>query len=156
MASDQHQPNAWAVILSTNMRVLSIRQPWAYFICEGTKKTENRSWSTDYRGPVLIHAGQRWADEAVETIEQRFGLSIPRDLPRGGIVGIAGLVDIVTASDDPFFTGPFGFVMVGAQPLPFMPHPGALGLRTPPSEIVDRIDSAILKQVDEAVRHWTK
>ena len=38
------------------MKILSIRQPWAALIVHGFKETENRTWSTSYRGPVLIHA----------------------------------------------------------------------------------------------------
>ena len=38
------------------MRVLSVRQPWASLLVRGVKDIENRTWSTTYRGPVLIHA----------------------------------------------------------------------------------------------------
>ena len=40
-------------------RALSIRQPWAWLILNGYKDLENRTWRTDYRGPLLIHAGMR-------------------------------------------------------------------------------------------------
>ena len=39
------------------MRALSVRQPWASLIASGRKTIELRSWSTAYRGPVLILAG---------------------------------------------------------------------------------------------------
>lgn len=39
------------------MRALTIRQPWASLIATGAKTIETRPWRTDYRGPVLIHAG---------------------------------------------------------------------------------------------------
>lgn len=39
------------------MRVLSVKQPWASLIASGRKSVELRSWSTKYRGPVLILAG---------------------------------------------------------------------------------------------------
>ena len=38
------------------MKTLSIRNPWAYLIAYGVKDVENRSWKTDYRGELLIHA----------------------------------------------------------------------------------------------------
>lgn len=38
------------------MKVLSIKQPWAYLIATGIKDIENRSWKTNYRGKFLIHA----------------------------------------------------------------------------------------------------
>ena len=39
------------------MKVLTLRQPWATLDAEGIKKYEFRSWKTNYRGKVLIHAG---------------------------------------------------------------------------------------------------
>jgi hypothetical protein len=38
------------------MKILSIRQPGAYLTTRGSKDIENRSWSTKYRGPFLVHA----------------------------------------------------------------------------------------------------
>jgi hypothetical protein len=47
----------------TPNKALSIRQPWAHLIVAGIKQIENRTWTTRYRGPLLIHAGQLWHDE---------------------------------------------------------------------------------------------
>jgi hypothetical protein len=38
------------------VKTLSVRQPYAMFICCGVKTVENRTWKTDYRGRLLIHA----------------------------------------------------------------------------------------------------
>ena len=38
------------------MKVLSVRQPWAWLIVAGYKDIENRTWSTPYRGELAIHA----------------------------------------------------------------------------------------------------
>lgn len=38
------------------MKVLSIKEPWASLIMNGTKKIETRSWKTKYRGEIYIHA----------------------------------------------------------------------------------------------------
>ena len=38
------------------MKVIVIRQPWAWLIVHGFKDIENRSWSTQYRGRLLIQA----------------------------------------------------------------------------------------------------
>jgi hypothetical protein len=100
---------------------------------------------------VLIHAGKRWADEPIETIEKRFNVTIPRDLPRGGIVGIAGLREVITRSADPYFCGPYGFVLVGAQQLPYMSAKGALGLRIAPASVVKSIDPAIVDDIRAAI-----
>ena len=39
------------------MQVLTLKQPWATLVAEGIKKYEFRSWKTNYRGKILIHAG---------------------------------------------------------------------------------------------------
>lgn len=38
------------------MKVISIQEPYASLIKEGYKKIETRSWKTNYRGEILIHA----------------------------------------------------------------------------------------------------
>jgi len=38
------------------LKTLSVKQPHATLICAGVKRVENRSWKTDYRGRLLIHA----------------------------------------------------------------------------------------------------
>lgn len=38
------------------MKTLSIKNPYAYLIAFGLKKTEYRSWKTDFRGRFLIHS----------------------------------------------------------------------------------------------------
>jgi hypothetical protein len=112
----------------TPNKELSIRQPWAHLIVAGIKQIENRTWTTRYRGPLLIHAGQLWHDETIADIERRHRIAIPRDLQLGGIVGIVDLVDVVTQSDDPYFYGPFGFVLENARLLSFTPMRGRLGI----------------------------
>jgi hypothetical protein len=129
-----------------HLHALSIRQPWASEIILGTKDVENRTWPTKHRGPVLIHAAksQATADAMgfLEFLRER-GLSMNantarswratafRDLPRGGIIGIAEIVDCVEASESPWFVGPYGFVLRNAKPLPFIPCKGLLGFFKP-------------------------
>ena len=40
------------------IKALSLWQPWASLIAMGAKKYETRSWSTNYRGPLLICAAK--------------------------------------------------------------------------------------------------
>jgi hypothetical protein len=42
------------------MKCLSTRPPWARLLVLGIKPVENRSWGTDYRGPLLIHQSRTW------------------------------------------------------------------------------------------------
>ncbi len=41
------------------MMTLTIWQPWAQLIALGVKTIETRSWSTDYRGSLAIHAAKK-------------------------------------------------------------------------------------------------
>lgn len=41
------------------MKVLSVWQPWAQLLAAGHKHNETRSWRTNYRGEILIHATQK-------------------------------------------------------------------------------------------------
>jgi hypothetical protein len=41
------------------MKTISLLQPWAALVVIGAKQFETRSWSTPYRGPLLIHASQK-------------------------------------------------------------------------------------------------
>jgi hypothetical protein len=40
------------------MKALTICQPYAELIARGDKRVENREWPTNYRGPLMIHAGK--------------------------------------------------------------------------------------------------
>jgi len=97
-------------------KALSIMQPWAHLVCAGVKRVENRTWNTDYRGLILIHASATYAREARRELS-RMNVMVPETLPRGCLVGFAELVDVIEDSDDPFFTGPYGFVLRNAQAL---------------------------------------
>lgn len=119
------------------MKVLSIRQPWASFIFANGpnwKRVENRSWPTDYRGWLYIHASKGVTEE--EYAEARkFAIKcgvylIPpyADLLRGGIIGMVRLAGCVRRHESRWFTGPFGFVLSHRYPLPFEPCAGQRGL----------------------------
>lgn len=45
------------------MKTLTVRQPHASLIALGVKTIETRSWSTRYRGPLLIHAGKQFVEK---------------------------------------------------------------------------------------------
>lgn len=126
------------------MKALSILQPWAWLIVHGYKPVENRRWRTNYRGPLLIHAGKKWGVEQKQDlalVRRHFPhIQLPDAFARGGIVGTATLVDCVSSMDDPWFFGPYGFVLERAQALPFMECRGALGFFTPPQEIGAQLD----------------
>ena len=45
-------------------RALSVPQPWAFAILWGGKNIENRTWETQFRGRIWIHAPKsEWVDD---------------------------------------------------------------------------------------------
>ncbi len=119
---------------------LSIRQPWAWAICQAGKDIENRDWSTRFRGPVAIHAAKGMTRDEYEDFIHTVhaisrihsfpeGLTVPgaKELQRGGIIGTAEIVDCVRRSDSPWYFGRWGFVLANARAIPFIPVKGQLG-----------------------------
>jgi len=93
------------------MRALSYTRPWAELVVGGFKDIENRPWTTDYRGRVLVHAAKSWDHEALdfaEIVEAQLGRNLGvRDVPRAaadhptGILGTVELLDICSVTIDP-------------------------------------------------------
>ena len=76
---------------------LTVRQPWASLIMAGIKDIENRSWRTNYRGQLFIHAGLT-IDR--ETMSQHGHLL--SDYPCGVILGTVELIDCLLNYDSPW------------------------------------------------------
>jgi hypothetical protein len=122
------------------MKAITIRQPWAWITIHSGKNIENRGWSTNVRGPVLIHAAKGMTrneyEDALDSAHDVLGnvgierIPEPQKLHRGGIVGVADLVDVLTPKGQRYgwhMPDQFGFVLRNARPLPFLPCKGALG-----------------------------
>ncbi len=75
-------------------KALSFRQPWAELILQGRKTMDLRTYRTEHRGPLAIHASKLVEREAC----QRHGLD-PDELERGGIVGMVELMDVVPLTE---------------------------------------------------------
>ncbi len=78
------------------MKAITIRQPWATLIMQGVKKYEFRSWKTNFRGEVLIHAGKGIDKEAVERLKKY----LPEELPLGKILGKVEITDCIPMSEE--------------------------------------------------------
>jgi hypothetical protein len=145
------------------MKTLSLRQPWLWAILHAGKRIENRvmvvrgerrppTWHR-YRGPILLHAAKgctrKEFHQACTWMERRGGVEtmhpmILEDLPRGGIVGLARIVDVVPPCAGSggrcqckaalsfglswHMPDQYGFVLTDVEPLPFTPCTGMLGL----------------------------
>ncbi len=77
------------------MRALTLTQPWSTLVALGEKRIETRSWSTNYRGPLAIHAAKgfpRWARQLCA--DPAFIEALKSEpLPMGVIVCTCRLVD---------------------------------------------------------------
>ena len=83
--------------MKKRIKALSLWQPWASLVAEGHKTYETRSWQTNYRGWLAIHAARRWKRDQQE-IMRRWpynALPLPDPLPTGAIVAVARLVDVL-------------------------------------------------------------
>jgi hypothetical protein len=47
------------------MKALSVKQPYASWIADGSKTIETRKWATKYRGPLLICSSARTDEETI-------------------------------------------------------------------------------------------
>jgi hypothetical protein len=97
-------------------RCLSIRQPWVHHILHDGKDIENRDWPTRHRGWTILHASASKAE--IDPGEAKY--------PLGGICGMARIVGCTTHSDSQWFNGPFGFELLEAFEVPFIPLKGRL------------------------------
>lgn len=89
-------------------KALSVLQPWASLYVHGNKILETRSWNTQHRGPLLIHASKSASvlrDSSPEfTIAQTAHSEyhcryITKDqLAFGAIIGMVNIVDTVQFS----------------------------------------------------------
>lgn len=119
------------------MRVLQIRQPYAWLVSIGAHDVIPTARPSSYRGPVLLYASNRrspvpsWFAAAYYSI---MGERLPKryNLEHGGIVGFAEIYDVVRVSNAPppdsIFSAMPGYKVRGAQPLAFQAcHPHDIG-----------------------------
>ena len=133
------------------MKIISVRQPWASLIVTGGKNVrtgvvelkdvENRTWSTNYRGPVLVHASLRADAITPDEVERRFGVRLSSELPLGAVVGVTEIVDCVRPHPSKWYApGCYGFVLANSRPLSFVKWKGSLSLRNAPRELLTELD----------------
>jgi hypothetical protein len=140
---------------ATDIRALTVGPAWAYAIVVGAKKIENRSWNTNYRGPLLIHAGgssSRQDEQEVDELLIYGGLKggLPKEIDGSAFVGLAILADVVNDANpgkwkkDPWWCGPYGFVLKFAFAFAMAyPAKGKLGLWRPSSVDLRRLSKEL-------------
>jgi len=93
------------------VKVLSVRQPWAWAIAAGYKYIENRTWTTSHRGKLGIHASARWDDDAeaatrfIRDTARAAGHTLPKTLrdampltATGYVLAVVDLVSVCEAT----------------------------------------------------------
>lgn len=78
------------------MKALTLYQPWASLVAQGVKTIETRSWSTHYRGRLLIHAGTHPMGAGNGSLELWQSHGDGSSPPLGVIVGSCHLIDVVS------------------------------------------------------------
>ena len=148
----------------TEMRILTVRQPWAWAIIHGGKHVENRvrNIAGSYRGPVAIHAGLRydtaWSSRPLDDAMQESGArlrhgGLPWRAGEGHILGVVDLVDVhqldsAACYDDTEWAEDGMYHLVLANPRPLtspIPYRGALGLR----RLDEETTAAVWSQIGE-------
>lgn len=84
------------------MKALTLWQPWASMVALGYKTFETRSWSTEYRGQLAIHAAQKtpkeellkWIDNPRMADLLTFNGFTLDTLPTGVIVATVSLAEV--------------------------------------------------------------
>ncbi len=149
------------------MRVLTVRQPWAWAIMAGGKDVENRvrNLAGDYRGPIAIHVAGKYAVDIDSDILDFAMTDWFEDNPDvrqwpwqsnvGKIIGVVDLVGVHHSGDSRFdgegtrferLCSPWAeqdcYHLELANPRPLtvpVEWKGALGLRRLPAETVELI-----------------
>jgi hypothetical protein len=148
------------------MKALSLRQPWWVIVLHYGKRIENRCWNTRFRGEFLIHAAKGmpreeyddaedftahalgWKDRTSGLLAQaEFARDFRERDRRGGIVGIARLVDVIPpcvpkgglfaeCGHQWHIPQQWGFRLEDVRPLPFVPCKGERGFFDVPEDVV--------------------
>ncbi|MBL8191839.1 MAG: ASCH domain-containing protein [Acidobacteria bacterium] len=128
------------------MKALTLRPVWAWAVIYAGKDIENRTWRTQLRGTIAIHASKgltRAEYKAdVKRLPRRWQKEIPafEEMTRGAIVGVVDLVDCVAESKSRWFNeGSYGFVLKNAQAINPVECTGALGFWDIPADIVRKL-----------------
>lgn len=90
------------------MKALSLWQPWASLVANGSKHVETRSWQTSFAGDVAIHATSYMPAEgrellALEPFRSALAQELADDtevsLPRGALLAVVRLARCTSISE---------------------------------------------------------
>jgi hypothetical protein len=93
------------------VHVISLWQPWAIMIVSASplltdygaiKEFETRSWKTNVRGPILIHAAQYWNKQSKNIIESppfNDYKEAYENMAFGAIIGSINIEEVITTEE---------------------------------------------------------
>lgn len=99
------------------MKAITLYQPWASAIAVGLKHFETRSWRTQYRGPLAIHAAKETPSRVIKAMGESNYLALQADvqiaspeegfpaLPTGCIVTTGILAACLYTTEPAIFRG---------------------------------------------------
>lgn len=80
------------------MKAITLKQPWAQLVIDGHKRIETRSWKTNFRGSLLIHAGKSFSFLDLELCHQdkyfQRCIPDPTKLITGALLGVVEVLDM--------------------------------------------------------------
>lgn len=125
------------------MKVISIKEPFATLITNGMKKIETRSWKTNYRGEIFIHASGKTLAKEFLTNDFVVDLIKDMDMNFGNIICRCNLVDCIYMDEDfleyikqnpmeykvgEYKVGRYAWVMEDIEPIYPIPAKGQLNI----------------------------
>lgn len=103
-------------------KAITIKQPWASLIMAGLKDVENRTWKTNFRGTVAVHAGSGIAKDAMAEHGR-----LVSQYPAGAIIGTVEIVGCVTDSASEWaMEGHYHWILANPRPCAPVAATGAL------------------------------
>ena len=111
------------------MKCLSVKNPYAGWIADGSKTIELRTWRTQYRGPLIICASARGetAEHGMPDGVSRCRVTLSEVRPF--------LKSDTTQAKNAWRPGLYAWVLTDRASLPSVPVKGRLGLFPPPPQL---------------------
>jgi len=132
--------------------VMANRAPWNELVLRGRRKVKTLSFNWKHRGPILLYTSSNRVDEW-GLFDYRLRMKMA-DIPKGAIVGIAEVLDVIPTENipdalvakDPNLVGSTGQAYVAIvgkvkrfkTPIPFKPPQGAIRIFRAPASFLRR------------------
>ena len=128
------------------MKSISTRQPWSYLISISICPIGSRSWKSNYRGELLIHAGQSFDHDGARWVINHYPhltkhVRESKNLT-GGFCGIVNMTDCIKDYNHKWFVNQYGryaHIYTNPQQIHFIPYKGFVNIFTVPDKIKSRI-----------------